>query len=80
MEKSRELRVDNALLIALSAALPDWVVVYVPSLGNRHPYVLQRGNVLAFEKPARSNGDLTGGAATPGEKPELPREVSPVGQ
>jgi hypothetical protein len=52
VEKKPALNFDLSVLKAMSAALPPWVIVYVPPLNNQNPYLLQEGNVLAFEVPA----------------------------
>jgi hypothetical protein len=52
LEKSRDGNVNHTVLKAMSAALPAWAIIYVPPLSNNNPYLLQQGNVLAFERPA----------------------------
>lgn len=51
VEKRPSYNVDMAVTKALSETLPAWAIVYVPPLGGKDPYLLQQGNVLAFEKP-----------------------------
>jgi len=52
VEKKPKLTFSAAVLKDMSSALPPWAIVYVPPLGGKNPYLLQQGQVLAFEFPA----------------------------
>ena len=51
VEKKPRVTFNTTVLKEMSAALPAWAIIYVPPLAGKNPYLLQQGNVLAFESP-----------------------------
>jgi hypothetical protein len=52
VEKKPKFTFNTTVLRDFSTALPAWAVIYVPPMGGKDPYLLQQGQVLAFEQPA----------------------------
>jgi hypothetical protein len=55
VEKKPALNYNLGVVTKMSAVLPAWAIIYVPPLGGKNPYLLQQGNVLAFESPVGAN-------------------------